>query len=33
VQRWLARRPEAIDFTHAAGPQGAAGAVIVLLAS
>jgi len=31
VQRWLAQRREVIAFAQAAGPQGGAGAVIVLL--
>jgi DNA-nicking Smr family endonuclease len=31
VQRWLAQRPEVIAFAQAAGPQGGAGALIVLL--
>jgi len=33
VQRWLAQRMEVIAFAQAAGPQGGAGALIVLLAS
>ena len=33
VHRWLAQRREVIAFAQAAGPQGGAGAVIVLLAS
>jgi DNA-nicking Smr family endonuclease len=33
VQRWLAQRHEVIAFAQAAGPQGGAGALIVLLAS
>ena len=33
VQRWLAQRHEVIAFAQAAGPQGGAGAVIVLLAA
>jgi DNA-nicking Smr family endonuclease len=32
VQRWLAQRQEVIAFTQASGPQGGAGALIVLLA-
>jgi DNA-nicking Smr family endonuclease len=32
VQRWLAQRQEVIAFTQATGPQGGAGALIVLLA-
>ncbi len=32
VQRWLAQRAEVIAFTQASGPQGGAGALIVLLA-
>jgi DNA-nicking Smr family endonuclease len=32
VQRWLAQRNEVIAFAQAAGPQGGAGALIVLLA-
>lgn len=32
VQRWLAQRQEVVAFTQAAGPQGGAGALIVLLA-
>ena len=31
VQRWLAQSAEVIAFTQAAGPQGGAGALIVLL--
>jgi DNA-nicking Smr family endonuclease len=31
VQRWLAQRKEVIAFAQAAGPQGGAGALIVLL--
>jgi DNA-nicking Smr family endonuclease len=31
VQRWLAQRREVIAFAQAAGPQGGAGALIVLL--
>jgi DNA-nicking Smr family endonuclease len=31
VQRWLAQRQEVIAFAQASGPQGGAGAVIVLL--
>lgn len=31
VQRWLAQRHEVIAFAQAAGPQGGAGALIVLL--
>jgi DNA-nicking Smr family endonuclease len=33
VQRWLAQRPEVIAFAQASGPQGGAGALIVLLSS
>ncbi|HEX4508964.1 MAG TPA: Smr/MutS family protein [Burkholderiaceae bacterium] len=33
VQRWLAQRAEVIAFAQASGPQGGAGALIVLLAS
>jgi DNA-nicking Smr family endonuclease len=33
VHKWLAQRQEVIAFAQAAGPQGGAGAVIVLLAS
>ncbi|HSI47145.1 MAG TPA: Smr/MutS family protein [Ideonella sp.] len=33
VQRWLAQRREVIAFAQAAGPQGGAGALIVLLGS
>ncbi|NDY91518.1 DNA mismatch repair protein MutS [Ideonella sp. TBM-1] len=33
VQRWLAQREEVIAFTQATGPQGGAGALIVLLGS
>lgn len=33
VQRWLAQRDEVIAFAQAAGPQGGAGALIVLLGS
>jgi DNA-nicking Smr family endonuclease len=33
VHRWLAQRREVIAFAQAAGPQGGAGAVIVLLAA
>jgi DNA-nicking Smr family endonuclease len=33
VQRWLAQRHEVIAFAQAAGPQGGAGALIVLLGS
>jgi len=33
VHRWLAQRQEVIAFTQATGPQGGAGAVIVLLAA
>ncbi len=33
VQRWLAQRQEVIAFTQASGPQGGAGALIVLLGS
>jgi DNA-nicking Smr family endonuclease len=33
VHRWLAQRQEVIAFAQAAGPQGGAGAVIVLLAA
>ena len=32
VQRWLAQCDEVIAFTQASGPQGGAGAIIVLLA-
>ena len=32
VQRWLAQRREVIAFAQASGPQGGAGALIVLLA-
>jgi DNA-nicking Smr family endonuclease len=32
VQRWLAQCAEVIAFTQASGPQGGAGALIVLLA-
>lgn len=32
VQRWLAQRTEVIAFAQASGPQGGAGAVVVLLA-
>jgi DNA-nicking Smr family endonuclease len=32
VQRWLAQRAEVIAFAQASGPQGGAGALIVLLA-
>ncbi|HSW06081.1 Smr/MutS family protein, partial [Aquabacterium sp.] len=32
VQRWLAQRAEVIAFTQATGPQGGAGALVVLLA-
>jgi DNA-nicking Smr family endonuclease len=32
VQRWLAQRQEVIAFAQASGPQGGAGALIVLLA-
>ena len=32
VQRWLAQRNEVIAFAQASGPQGGAGALIVLLA-
>jgi DNA-nicking Smr family endonuclease len=32
VQRWLAQRSEVIAFAQASGPQGGAGALIVLLA-
>lgn len=31
VQRWLAQRAEVIAFTQATGPQGGAGALVVLL--
>jgi DNA-nicking Smr family endonuclease len=31
VQRWLAQRSEVVAFAQAAGPQGGAGALIVLL--
>ena len=33
VQRWLAQKQQVIAFAQAAGPQGGAGALIVLLAS
>jgi DNA-nicking Smr family endonuclease len=33
VHRWLAQRQEVIAFTQASGPQGGAGALIVLLGS
>ncbi|HSI57592.1 MAG TPA: Smr/MutS family protein [Ideonella sp.] len=33
VQRWLAQRREVIAFAQATGPQGGAGALIVLLAN
>ena len=33
VHKWLAQRREVIAFAQAAGPQGGAGAVIVLLAA
>lgn len=33
VQRWLAQRQEVIAFAQASGPQGGAGALIVLLTS
>ena len=33
VQRWLAQREEVIAFAQAAGPQGGAGALIVLMAA
>lgn len=33
VQRWLAQRPEVIAFAQASGPQGGAGALIVLLSA
>jgi DNA-nicking Smr family endonuclease len=33
VQRWLAQRIEVIAFAQASGPQGGAGALVVLLAS
>ena len=33
VQRWLAQRQEVIAFTQASGPEGGAGALIVLLGS
>ncbi len=33
VQRWLAQRQEVIAFAQASGPQGGAGALIVLLGS
>jgi DNA-nicking Smr family endonuclease len=33
VQRWLAQRAEVIAFAQATGPQGGAGALIVLLAA
>jgi DNA-nicking Smr family endonuclease len=32
VQRWLAQCKEVIAFAQASGPQGGAGALIVLLA-
>jgi len=32
VQRWLAQREEVIAFAQASGPQGGAGALVVLLA-
>jgi DNA-nicking Smr family endonuclease len=32
VQRWLAQRQEVIAFAQASGPQGGAGALLVLLA-
>ncbi len=32
VKRWLGQRAEVIAFTQASGPQGGAGALIVLLA-
>jgi DNA-nicking Smr family endonuclease len=32
VQRWLAQRDEVIAFAQASGPQGGAGALVVLLA-
>jgi DNA-nicking Smr family endonuclease len=32
VQRWLAQRAEVIAFAQASGPQGGAGALVVLLA-
>jgi DNA-nicking Smr family endonuclease len=32
VQRWLAQRAEVIAFAQAPGPQGGAGALLVLLA-
>ena len=32
VQRWLAQRTEVIAFAQASGPQGGAGALVVLLA-
>jgi DNA-nicking Smr family endonuclease len=32
VQRWLAQSSEVVAFTQASGPQGGAGALIVLLA-
>jgi DNA-nicking Smr family endonuclease len=32
VQRWLAQRSEVIAFAQASGPQGGAGALVVLLA-
>ena len=32
VQRWLAQSAEVIAFAQASGPQGGAGALIVLLA-
>jgi DNA-nicking Smr family endonuclease len=31
VQRWLAQCNDVLAFTQAAGPQGGAGALIVLL--
>ncbi|MFY9509751.1 MAG: Smr/MutS family protein, partial [Rubrivivax sp.] len=31
VQRWLAQSADVVAFTQAAGPQGGAGALIVLL--
>lgn len=33
VQRWLAQRPEVVAFAQASGPQGGAGALIVLLST
>jgi DNA-nicking Smr family endonuclease len=33
VQRWLAQRREVIAFAQAPGPQGGAGALVVLLGS